>query len=63
MYHMNQVDGSNLDPQVNNEIEKFHVPQFVVDFGSQVNILPKSTWIKLGQPQLIKYYFYLKLVN
>ena len=45
---MNQVDRSDLEPKVDLEIEGSHVPQIVVEFGSQVNILPKSTWIKLG---------------
>lgn len=43
---MNQVDRFNLDPQVDLEVEGLLIPQVVVDFESQVNILPKSTWLK-----------------
>ena len=60
---MNQVDKSNLDLQVDLEIKGVLIPQGVVNFGSQVNIFPKSTWLKLGRPQLIKFDFYLKLVD
>ena len=44
---MNHMDKSNFDPQVNLKIEGVHIPQVVVDFGSQVNILPRTTWVKL----------------
>ena len=40
---MNQVNRSDLDPQINLEIEGFHAPQVIIDFGSQANILPKRT--------------------
>ena len=39
------------------------IPKVVLDFGSQVNILTKSTWKKLGQPKLIKSEYYLKLAD
>ena len=60
---MNQVDRSNLNPQADLDIEGVLIPQVVLDFGSQVNILPKTTWIKLGRPELVKSNFYLKLAN
>ena len=46
---MNQVNKSSLDPQVNMDVEGLLIPKVVVDYGSQVNILPKITWQKLGQ--------------
>lgn len=58
---MNQVDRYDLGPQVNLDIEGVLIPQVVVNFGSQVNILPKITWLKLGHSQLTKSDFYLKL--
>lgn len=51
---MNQVDKSDLDPQVDLEVEGVFIPQVVVDFVSQVIIFPNRTWIKLGQPHLTK---------
>ena len=45
---------NNLDPQVNLQINELLIPKVVLDFGSQVNILTKSTWEKLGRPKLIK---------
>ena len=45
---MNQVDKFNLDPQVDLEVEGVLIPQLVVDFGLEVNIFPKITWLKLG---------------
>jgi len=35
----------------------------MVYFGSQVNILPTSTWIEMGQPQLLELGVYLKRVD
>jgi hypothetical protein len=32
----------DYDPQVDLEIKGFMIPQVVVDFGSQVHILPKE---------------------
>ena len=58
---MNQVNKFDLDPQVNLEVERILIPQVVVYFRTQVNISPKITWLKLGQPQLTKSDIYLKL--
>ena len=59
--------GSNIhndfDPQVDLQINELLIPKVVLDFGSQVNILTKSTWEKLGQPKLIKSKYHLKLAN
>ena len=60
---MDHLDKSYFDPQVNLEIDGEHTPQFIVDLISQVNILLRSTWVRLGQPKLEKYDFYLKLVD
>ena len=57
------MDKSNFDPQVNLDIEGVLIPQVVVDFGSQANILPIATWVNIGQLELEKYDFYLKLVD
>ena len=45
---MNQIEISNFDPQVDLDIEGVLIPQVVVNFRSQVNILPRTTWIRLG---------------
>jgi hypothetical protein len=39
------------------------VPQAIVDFGSQVNILLKETWINMGRPRLTKSTNFLKLAD
>lgn len=60
---MNQVHKFDLIRQVDLEIEGLLIPQVIIDFGSQVNIFPKSTWLKLGQPHLTKFDFYIKLID
>ena len=45
---------NNFDPQVDLQINELLIPKMVLDFGSQVNILTKNTWEKLGRPQLVK---------
>ena len=54
---------SDFDPQVDLQINEFLIPRVVLNFRSQVNILTKSTWEKLGQPQLVKSDYYLKLAD
>ena len=39
---------NDFDPQVYLQINELLIPKVVLDFGSQVNILTKSTWEKLG---------------
>lgn len=63
IFHLNQFDRFYVNPQVNFEIEGFLVPQVIIEYGSQVNIFIKISWIKLGQSQLVKSYFYLKLID
>ena len=41
---------NDFDPQVDLQINEFIIPKVVLYFGSQVNILTKDTWEKLGQP-------------
>ena len=54
---------NDFDPQVDMQINELLIPKVVLDFGSQVNILTKNTWEKLGQPQLVKSEYYLKLAD
>lgn len=54
---------NDFNPQVDLQINELLIPKVVLDFGSQVNILTKSTWEKLGQPQLVKSEYYLKLAD
>jgi hypothetical protein len=51
------------DPWVDLEIHGVLINQVVIDFGSQVNILPHDTWIWLGQPSLAPTLNYLKLAD
>jgi hypothetical protein len=51
------------DRRVDLEINEVLIKQVVVDFGSQVNILPRETWIRLGRSALAPTLNYLKLVN
>ena len=39
---------NDFDPQVDLQINEFLIPKVVLDFRSQVNILKKDTWGKLG---------------
>ena len=54
---------NDFDPQVDLQINESLIPKVVLDFGSQVNILTKDIWEKLGRPQLVKYHYYIKLVD
>jgi hypothetical protein len=49
------------DPQVNLEVKGFMILQILVDFGSQVNIFPKETWIGMVKPYLVRSNNFLKL--
>ena len=46
--YMSSNTQNDFDPQVDLQINKFLIPRVVLDFGSQVNILTKDTWEKLG---------------
>jgi hypothetical protein len=35
----------------------------MIEFGSQVNILSKDTWVKMGRPSLVRSRNFLKLVD
>lgn len=54
---------NNFESQVDLQINELPIPKVVLDFGSQVNILAKSTWEKLGRPLLVKSNYYLKLAD
>jgi hypothetical protein len=45
------------------EINGVMIEHVVIDFGSQVNILPCDTWIRLGLSSLSPAMNYLKLVD
>ena len=60
---MNQIDRSDFDPQVDLHIKWVLITQVVIELRSQLNILPRTTWIKLSRPKLVKSDFYLKLAN
>ena len=49
---LNQKDKNDVDPLVDLEIEGYHVRQVILDFGSQVNIMTRDTWEKMGRPRL-----------
>ena len=61
--YMSSNTQNDFDPQVDLQINESLIPKVVLDFGSQVNILTKDTWEKLGRPQLVKSDYYLKLVD
>jgi hypothetical protein len=45
---------NDYDPQVDLEIDGNMVKKFIVNFGSQVNILPWDTWKHLGRPHWLQ---------
>jgi hypothetical protein len=49
------------DPRGDMEINEILIKQVVVNFGSQVNILPRETWIRMGRPTLAPTLNYLKM--
>lgn len=52
----------DYDPQVGLEIDRYMINQVVVDFGLQVNILSRETWIKLEGLAIQQMNNYIKLV-
>ena len=44
-------------------VNGYNIPQVVVDFGLQVNVLPRSTWIKISRPQLLESGIYIRLAD
>lgn len=48
--YMSNNTQNDFDPQVDLQINEFLIPKVVLDCGSQVNILTKDTWEKLGRP-------------
>jgi hypothetical protein len=54
---------NDFDPQVDLEIDGHMIKQVIVDFGSQVNILPRETWVRLRKPLLQPTMNFLKLVD
>jgi len=60
---LGKCDNPNLDPLVDLVVNGYNIPQVVVDFGSQVNVLPRSTWIKIGRPQLQELGIYIRLAD
>ena len=61
--YMSNNTQNDFDPQVDLQINESLIPKVVLNFGSQVNILTKDTWEKLGGPQLVKSDYYLKLAD
>jgi len=60
---ISQINNFDIDPLVDLEIDENFIPQVVVNFGSQVNILAHITWIKMGRPKLSDSRVYFKLVD
>lgn len=58
---LGKSDSPDLDPLVDLVVNGYNIPQVVVDFGSQVNVLLRSTWIKIGRPQLQELGIYIRL--
>ena len=58
---MGKSDNPDLNPLVDLVVNGYTIPQAVVDFGSQVNVLPRSTWVKIGRPQLHESAIYIRL--
>jgi hypothetical protein len=58
-----EAQTNDFDPQVDLEIDKNLIKQVIVDFGSQVNILPRETWVRLGKPPLQPTMNFLKLAD
>ena len=56
-------DKNEVDPLVDMEIEGYHVRKFILDFGSQVNIMTRDTWEQLSRPQLHESSIYVKLAD
>lgn len=60
---MGKSDNPDLDPLVDLVVNGYTIPQVVVNFGLQVNVLPRSTWVNIGRPQLHESAIYIRLVD
>ena len=60
---LNQRDKTDIDPLVDLEVEGFYIKRVVLDYGSQANIMTRSTWEKKGRPSLVESNIYLKLAD
>ena len=54
-YAMNSLhkNKTRKETRINIHIEDYDVDSFILDLGSDVNILTKQTWEKMGKPQLV----------
>ena len=52
---MNSLHKINIDKEMhmNIHIGDYEVDSIILDLGSDVNILTKQTWEKMGKPQLV----------
>ena len=60
---MSQRDKNDIDPHIDLKVEEFCIKQFILEFGSQLNIMTRLTWKKSGRPGLSESCVYLRLVD
>ena len=61
-----QVEKKNRtskDPKFDVEIGGYEMDNIILDLGSDVNILPKKSWLYMSKPKLVWSSVQLRLVN
>jgi hypothetical protein len=61
--HLHARRRTNREFRLNANIEDFNMGNVILDLGSEVNVLPKTTWKFMGEPTLGYSPIQLKLEN
>jgi hypothetical protein len=61
--HIHTKRRTSREFRLNANIGDFNMGDFILDLGSEVNVLPKNTWKCMGEPALGYSHVQLKLAN
>jgi len=61
--HASPKKWTSQEFRINAQIREFDIYNIVVDFGSDVNVLPKSTWELMGRKNLVWSPIHLRMAN
>jgi hypothetical protein len=61
--HIHTRRRTSIEFRLNANIRDFNMGDIVLDIGSEVNVLPKTTWKCMGEPTLGYSTIQLKIVN
>ena len=61
LYRYKKLTGREM--RLNAQIGDYEMDQVILDLGSDVNVLPKKTWQRMGEPKLEWSTIQLRMVN